>query len=170
MRISDWSSDVCSSDLQHVAIQAPLFMLRVGDVAERAAVEVDAVAGGTVGMVERRGDQPHAELGLQHVAGREVVEGDVGREDLRRHRKEGGVHELHQDVVQRQLGNQMARPQADAVALVEKRGEERQADDVVVMGVGEEDVSLEGAVRSEEHTSELQSLMRNSYAVFCLKK
>src|SRR3546814_10059447 len=26
------------------------------------------------------------------------------------------------------------------------------------------------AVRSEEHTSELQSLMRNSYAVLCLKK
>src|SRR3546814_7756938 len=25
-------------------------------------------------------------------------------------------------------------------------------------------------VRSEEHTSELQSIMRNSYAVFCLKK
>src|SRR3546814_1811135 len=30
--------------------------------------------------------------------------------------------------------------------------------------------SLPGAVRSEEHTSELQSLMRHSYAVFCLKK
>src|SRR3546814_10881994 len=27
-----------------------------------------------------------------------------------------------------------------------------------------------GAIRSEEHTSELQSLMRISYAVFCLKK
>src|SRR3546814_7845896 len=27
-----------------------------------------------------------------------------------------------------------------------------------------------GSNRSEEHTSELQSLMRNSYAVFCLKK
>src|SRR3546814_1387239 len=27
-----------------------------------------------------------------------------------------------------------------------------------------------GIIRSEEHTSELQSLMRNSYAVFCLKK
>src|SRR3546814_3287228 len=27
-----------------------------------------------------------------------------------------------------------------------------------------------GAARSEEHTSELQSLMRSSYAVFCLKK
>src|SRR3546814_3749180 len=29
---------------------------------------------------------------------------------------------------------------------------------------------IEHAVRSEEHTSELQSLMRISYAVFCLKK
>src|SRR3546814_5250459 len=29
---------------------------------------------------------------------------------------------------------------------------------------------LAGDERSEEHTSELQSLMRNSYAVFCLKK
>src|SRR3546814_3426018 len=29
---------------------------------------------------------------------------------------------------------------------------------------------LEHADRSEEHTSELQSLMRTSYAVFCLKK
>src|SRR3546814_4576455 len=28
----------------------------------------------------------------------------------------------------------------------------------------------QSGVRSEEHTSELQSLMRNSYAVFCLKK
>src|SRR3546814_7994444 len=28
----------------------------------------------------------------------------------------------------------------------------------------------DGPVRSEEHTSELQSLMRISYAVFCLKK
>src|SRR3546814_6466231 len=32
------------------------------------------------------------------------------------------------------------------------------------------DGSDEGAERSEEHTSELQSLMRTSYAVFCLKK
>src|SRR3546814_2253474 len=29
---------------------------------------------------------------------------------------------------------------------------------------------IEAIFRSEEHTSELQSLMRNSYAVFCLKK
>src|SRR3546814_6602866 len=32
------------------------------------------------------------------------------------------------------------------------------------------DVPMIDAVRSEEHTSELQSLMRISYAVFCLKK
>src|SRR3546814_4128022 len=32
------------------------------------------------------------------------------------------------------------------------------------------DADFPGAGRSEEHTSELQSLMRSSYAVFCLKK
>src|SRR3546814_5974074 len=32
------------------------------------------------------------------------------------------------------------------------------------------DLTLSGVTRSEEHTSELQSLMRISYAVFCLKK
>src|SRR3546814_3255665 len=31
-------------------------------------------------------------------------------------------------------------------------------------------LALESTMRSEEHTSELQSLMRTSYAVFCLKK
>src|SRR3546814_4410819 len=31
-------------------------------------------------------------------------------------------------------------------------------------------VSMSSTMRSEEHTSELQSLMRISYAVFCLKK
>src|SRR3546814_10033043 len=31
-------------------------------------------------------------------------------------------------------------------------------------------LAIAGLVRSEEHTSELQSLMRISYAVFCLKK
>src|SRR3546814_7682874 len=36
----------------------------------------------------------------------------------------------------------------------------------VIYGAG----GLIPAIRSEEHTSELQSLMRTSYAVFCLKK
>src|SRR3546814_2094523 len=32
------------------------------------------------------------------------------------------------------------------------------------------DADIQANIRSEEHTSELQSLMRISYAVFCLKK
>src|SRR3546814_1666058 len=40
---------------------------------------------------------------------------------------------------------------------------------VVVQGDGGT-VERQGIARSEEHTSELQSLMRISYAVFCLKK
>src|SRR3546814_8639368 len=48
--------------------------------------------------------------------------------------------------MQRQLGNQVSGPEADAVALVEQRREEGQADDVVVMRVREEDVGFQGAV------------------------
>src|SRR3546814_5831473 len=40
----------------------------------------------------------------------------------------------------------------------------------VVVVVSGTVVVVDGAERSEEHTSELQSLMRISYAVFCLKK
>src|SRR3546814_10009371 len=36
--------------------------------------------------------------------------------------------------------------------------------------LNERDGGVNGIRRSEEHTSELQSLMRISYAVFCLKK
>src|SRR3546814_4923460 len=36
--------------------------------------------------------------------------------------------------------------------------------------LSEEEAVVKAYVRSEEHTSELQSLMRISYAVFCLKK
>src|SRR3546814_6172191 len=46
--------------------------------------------------------------------------------------------------------------------------------DAIAAGVGEPNERIlvlgEGEHRSEEHTSELQSLMRISYAVFCLKK
>src|SRR3546814_6402500 len=40
----------------------------------------------------------------------------------------------------------------------------------VVLAIFVLDVEVRGSLRSEEHTSELQSLMRISYAVFCLKK
>src|SRR3546814_9222932 len=114
MRISDWSSDVCSSDLR-VDI-APLAQEREPDDARRE-----------IGDPERnRPDIEHevpaaAELRQQHSHGER-------QRDLERHDD----------------GDQEHR---------------------VAEGEGEVDV-----VRSEEHTSELQSLMRISYAVFCLKK
>src|SRR3546814_3982273 len=37
-------------------------------------------------------------------------------------------------------------------------------------GIARRVLAVPGRCRSEEHTSELQSLMRTSYAVFCLKK
>src|SRR3546814_9982954 len=50
-------------------------------------------------------------------------------------------------------------------------GERRRIDDEPVKGLrGQLNLRRPSARRSEEHTSELQSLMRISYAVFCLKK
>src|SRR3546814_4222258 len=58
-----------------------------------------------------------------------------------------------------------------AVAVGDRRGQGdqvvgRQARRLVGSAVGR----MDDGARSEEHTSELQSLMRISYAVFCLKK
>src|SRR3546814_2610572 len=47
---------------------------------------------------------------------------------------------------------------------------ERRDVQVPVSGGDVLETVLVEAMRSEEHTSELQSLMRSSYAVFCLKK
>src|SRR3546814_7361361 len=51
-------------------------------------------------------------------------------------------------------------------ATSEGRGVTGMASTATYLGAG----LLAGVGRSEEHTSELQSLMRISYAVFCLKK
>src|SRR3546814_7329555 len=53
----------------------------------------------------------------------------------------------------------------EAVGIARVRGELR--DRAVARGIG---IDAARQRRSEEHTSELQSLMRISYAVFCLKK
>src|SRR3546814_4104092 len=59
-------------------------------------------------------------------------------------------------------------------AAVAEEGDEARGDRGEIAAVGRRDVErgdgAEAAKRSEEHTSELQSLMRTSYAVFCLKK
>src|SRR3546814_3077103 len=64
---------------------------------------------------------------------------------------------------------------AEAVDLLERPGNEAfqrvpWAQMTDVSGPGLLGAVMQMAVRSEEHTSELQSLMRISYAVFCLKK
>src|SRR3546814_3918958 len=118
MRISDWSSDVCSSDLA------------VGAGKAQPAVGV----GG---------------LGLK--AGGELVDhgADEGLTLLRRH----VLGRL--DVT----GGRPARPR-----LFRPRNR-RRLDAELAGGTG--NLLLQ---RPEEHTSELQALMRISYAVFCLKK
>src|SRR3546814_4494306 len=117
MRISDWSSDVCSSDLSDIgacrtaaldnALPPPLLK------------ELPPAAAGVCGrrkMGERSSD---------HCQRRPA------EQDFR-----GGI------------------PVPDPARHIEQ-------DDTFGCQFGE---------RSEEHTSELQSLMRISYAVFCLKK
>src|SRR3546814_7072020 len=80
--------------------------------------------------------------------------------------KGGGAAHLRLDLerVERQHDRRAmpayARAHCRDLALVIVTG----GDDDMVIGVGEGD-----EIRSEDHTSELQSLMRISYAVFCLK-
>src|SRR3546814_18221839 len=54
----------------------------------------------------------------------------------------------------------MLAPDAHRIFAVEQTFDHLEGDELI----------LAGGERSEEHTSELQSLMRISYAVFCLKK
>src|SRR3546814_7896453 len=54
--------------------------------------------------------------------------------------------------------------------VIESRADGIVAGDRVLHMEGWRDEAVVAAARSEEHTSELQSLMRISYAVFCLKK
>src|SRR3546814_15530187 len=73
----------------------------------------------------------------------------------------GGAADQRDDLVQRVEGLEVALVDVDLVLrLLEE-----------VLGAPAHDLDLvRGPVRSEEQTSELQALMRISYAVFCLKK
>src|SRR3546814_4681762 len=71
------------------------------------------------------------------------------------------------------LTGTVARPVVDsavkkATLLAEAEAARIPLDATLAVGDGANDVPM--IERSEEHTSELQSLMRISYAVFCLKK
>src|SRR3546814_10037708 len=65
-----------------------------------------------------------------------------------------------------------AREQAEALAATaaEAVSQEANVTPKILVKSGKPAEDLRRDIRSEEHTSELQSLMRISYAVFCLKK
>src|SRR3546814_1036578 len=55
--------------------------------------------------------------------------------------------------------------------LIRPAGHQRRAQQRALLAAGDSHPDeVDPGLRSEEHTSELQSLMRSSYAVFCLKK
>src|SRR3546814_6712443 len=89
----------------------------------------------------------------------------VGAADERRHRG---------PLVEQLLGDRAsAREVEQALAVAQRVGALGDEVGCELHGRGPGVVSHRGrepAARSEEHTSELQSLMRTSYAVFCLKK
>src|SRR3546814_3256795 len=109
MRISDWSSDVCSSDLISC---------------HKRDAEIDE---------HRLGDRPEAD----------VDDAALEAEERRQDREEKpGIDAEEEDL--------------------KDRIERDERSDILIVALCE-------LVRSEEHTSELQSLMRISYAVSCLK-
>src|SRR3546814_5304882 len=122
MRISDWSSDVCSSDLlADAADGAPFDGVRFSAIAAFQSDAVHAIARGIA-----MGLRPHSIYGSSEMQ---------------------ALYALAPQATGEQV----------AVAPVSADADVRAVDGELLL-------------RSEEHTSELQSLMRISYAVFCLKK
>src|SRR3546814_6737866 len=143
MRISDWSSDVCSSDLmmligqrrRHATSRSAWLAVIAGLVVARlayVALNWAAFSGDWIAMLAFW--QGGFELWPGAIAAGLVLL--LTLPDNRTLARAGRIGGLH------------VRPQRDAGA----------------------DPPAGAAARSEEHTSELQSLMRISYAVFCLKK
>src|SRR3546814_3723891 len=95
-----------------------------------------------------------------------IVEG-VGRLSRPRH-----LGDLPRSAAHRQVLAHQAHQVALAVDDVHRDLRLGEAD--IVLRIAEvqlaDGIDAPGGIRSEEHTSELQSLMRISYAVFCLKK
>src|SRR3546814_1166164 len=123
MRISDWSSDVCSSDLAEMVEGTR----SNGILVPQGAVSRDEKGSATVLVVGAQNKIEMRKLNAPRTVGTNWL-------------VTAGLKPGDKVVVD---GAQMLRP------------------GVVVKAV---------PARSEEHTSELQSLMRISYAVFCLKK
>src|SRR3546814_1368206 len=122
MRISDWSSDVCSSDLEVMKLNRIAALLTTGIAATGAGF-----------------------LPLSATAQDEVNTSPAG---------------ATQADTAASAANSAAQPDAAST--------DSDIAEVIVTAQRREEKSRDVPIRSEEHTSELQSLMRTSYAVFCL--
>src|SRR3546814_5353494 len=77
---------------------------------------------------------------------------------------DGVVYKVDDMSAQRELGFVGRTPRWAIAHKFPAQEQTTVVEDIIV------NIGRTGAARSEEHTSELQSLMRISYAVFCLKK
>src|SRR3546814_3619036 len=136
MRISDWSSDVCSSDLL-VALG------HFGEVGERRL----ALRRPGVRVTQRMDIEAGLDGDILPLGVQRLVDGPLG----------------HHEAVRVHLGDFIGERERGVVQLVQWHHLVHHPEAMRFVGV---DV----ASRSEEHTSELPSLMRISYAVFSLKK
>src|SRR3546814_6395262 len=133
MRISDWSSDVCSSDLTTIARPAGLRSPLAGE------------AGGLAGV-------PLKDRALDVLRQfRRATEGRLPLIGV------GGIASAEDAYARIRAGASLV--QLYTALVFEGPGLVRRIEDGLVRLLQR---------RSEEHTSELQSLMRISYAVFCL--
>src|SRR3546814_8422707 len=81
----------------------------------------------------------------------------------------GRFIERHRELVVQPL-HQVDQPPADNAVDCRDRTALDNLGERLPLGIIEPGTGARRLARSEEHTSELQSLMRISYAVFCLKK
>src|SRR3546814_3741105 len=185
MRISDWSSDVCSSDLRGYKVYKEvcsschsmkyIAFRNLGDIGYNEA-QVKALAAGyqiTDGpnddgeMFQRPGlpsdifPAPFANEKAARAANGGAYPPDLS---LLAKAREGGPNYIHAI-----LTGYVDAP-ADFTVAEGKSYNKYFAGHNISMPKPLSDDQVTFDDRSEEHTSELQSLMRISYAVFCLKK
>src|SRR3546814_2748006 len=167
MRISDWSSDVCSSDLPPASFERNGQKIRTpGEVLDNGIATCLDSAVLFASALEQIGLRPliaftegHAICGLwlQPQTLPSLITDDPA--ELRKHIDLKELLLFETTLVTHEP------PKKFSKAIETANGEIAEAvEDKFVYAL---DIAR---ARSEEHTSELQSLMRISYAVFCLKK
>src|SRR3546814_1568954 len=143
MRISDWSSDVCSSDLESLTVTEI-------DPRQRFS-RITVVTSGTPQILEQIKAQLDRLVPVHRVSDLSMEGPSVERELA----------------LVKVAGAGEKRVESLRIADIFRARVVDSSHDHFVFEMTGKSEKLD---RSEEHTSELQSLMRISYAVFCLKK